>query len=226
VFGLFKKRAKPNFLEVREVLFGDVPLSEWKPRDSAPDTEEPWSLFAVARAALDRRDKTAAVMALRKVAETPALETRQYLQAWYFLRELGVHPNPDRAKQVLGVVLEVHLRDGLDTLAAYQDSSARYINHGGRLVVWEAADSEIGALIVDLLREGQRVADMIGPWEGPRRPAPPRNHVRLNMLTESGLLFGEGPLAVLGDDPMGGPVIAAGTALMSALIARAEQTRV
>jgi hypothetical protein len=92
------------------------------------------------------------------------------------------------------------------------------------LIVWETPGDAIGNLIDNLLRTGQRVADAIGPWEEPRRPPPPTGHVRLNMLTPSGLHFGEGPLDALSVDPMGGPLIAAGTSLMKALIARAETT--
>jgi hypothetical protein len=42
------------------------------------------------------------------------------------------------------------------------------------------------------------------------------------MLTAAGLHFGEGPFDALSEDPMGGAVIAAGTELMQALIARVE----
>jgi len=225
MFGLFKKKTpKPEFSEIRELLFADVPLSDWKPRDATPDAAGPWNDFEAARLALGRGDTVSAVAALRRVVEVADVETRQSLQAWHCLRQLGVKPELNQGKRVLGVVLEVHLDDGLDTLAAYEDGSARYINHGGRAIVWEAKDERVSSLIASLLGEGQRVADVIGPWEEPRRPAPPRRHVRINMLTPSGLHFGEGPLSVLSADPMGGPVITAGTVLMQALIERAERT--
>jgi hypothetical protein len=222
MFGFLKKPAKPDFSELRELLFGDVPLSDWKPRDGAPQPGAPWSGFEMARSAKASGDSAGCVAALRSVLVTPNLETRHCLQAWHFLRQLGIRPETGDAKRVLGVVLEVHLKAGLDTLAAYADGGARYINHGGHLVVWEAVDSTISKLIDDLLSEAQRVADMIGPWEEPRRGPPPKGHVRLNMLTASGLHFGEGPFASLSEDPMRGPLIAAGTRLMTALISRAE----
>ncbi len=202
-------------------MFGDVPLSNWKPRDSPDRGAAPWIHFESARNALDHGNRAGAVSALRKVVDAPNLESRQYLQAWHALRSLGIQCEPGSAKQVLGVILEVHLKEGLDTLAAYADASARYINHGGRLIVWETADSEISRLISNLLHQGQRVADAIGPWTDPRRPSPPKNHVRINMLAPSGLHFGEGAFAGLSSDSMGGPVIAAGTLLMKALIERA-----
>lgn len=204
------------------MLFGDVPLSDWKATDAPARTLVPWSCFETARTNVERQDQPGAIAALREVVETPNLETRQYLQAWHALRELGIQPEPHRAKQVMGAVLEVGLEGGLDTLAAYSDSTARYISHGGRTIVWDAVDEEITDLIGELLRAGQAIADNTSPWPGVRRPAPPENHVRLNMLTPSGLHFGEGPFVALAADPIGGPVIAAGTALMEALINRTD----
>ena len=118
----------------------------------------------------------------------------------------------------MGVVLEVHLNDGLDTLAAYSDHTARYINHGGKLIVWESPENNMNSHIDLLLDSGQRIAEVIGPWQEKRRAPPPQGHVRINMLTASGLHFGEGPLGSLSSDPMGGPAIAAGIQLMNALI--------
>jgi hypothetical protein len=186
--------------------------------------------FEAARGALAGNDVARAVAALRRIVETPQLESRQYLQAWHALRQLGVQPQLEHeAKRVLGVVLEVHLDAGLDTLAAYADGTARYLNHGGRLIVWDTPDPPpdppIAVLIADLIQAGQRVAEVIGPSREPRRAPPPKRHVRMNLLTCSGLHFGEGPFAALSADPMGGPVVAAGALLMKSLIDRAETPR-
>lgn len=224
MFGLFKKPSNTDFSEIRELLFADAAMAAWRPRDSRSETAEPWASFAVARAALEIGDAGKAVSVLRSIAASNQLESRQYLQACHFLRQLGIQPAPERAKRVIGVVLEVQMRTGLDTLAAYADHTARYINHGGKLIVWEAAGADMDHRIDALLTEGQRVANAIGPWEEPRRGAPPKGHVRLNMLTPSGLHFGEGPFEILSNDPMGGPVISAGTELMQALIAHAQPT--
>src|SRR5439155_17565628 len=164
MFGMFKKRAKPDFAEIRELLFADIPLSDWKPRDGKSDVAEPWSSFESARVAVARGDSRGAVNVLRSVVDARGLESRQYLQAWHFLRTLGVQPPPDVAKRVHGVVLEVHLSEGLDTLAAYADHAARYVNHGGKLIVWEISEDRMDSAIDELLHAGQRVADAIGPW--------------------------------------------------------------
>jgi hypothetical protein len=223
MFEWVKKTAPADFSDFRELFFGDVPLSDWKPQDASAQTQEPWLAFQAARDALAGNDVNRAVAALRRIVDTPSLESRQYLEAWHALRQLGIQPQRENeAKCVLGVVLEVHLDDGLDTLAAYADGTARYINHGGRVIIWENSDTGVAGLVDDLLRAGQRVAELIGPWEEPRRAPPPKRHVRINMLTASGLHFGEGPLTALSADSMAGPVIAAGTVLMKSLIDRAQ----
>jgi hypothetical protein len=224
MFGIFKKKTKPDFGEIRELLFGDVPLSEWRSRDQSGDSLEPWSGFASVRLALEKSQPAAAIDILRELLSRPNLESRQYLQIWHFLRQLGLQPNGVEASRVHGVVLEVHLPGGLDTLATYADRSARYINHGGRLIVWETRDESIDRLIDKVVQVGQLVAEAIGPWKEARRPAPARGHARLNMLTPSGLHFGEGPFEALSQDPMGGLMIAAGAELMQALIARVGAT--
>ncbi|MDM7916588.1 MAG: hypothetical protein ACE15D_13555 [Candidatus Eisenbacteria bacterium] len=211
--------------DLRDMLFADVPLAEWTPSDevvAAAAGSEAWRGFEDARGALARGDRNEAVRLLREIAGRSDLESRQTLQAWHFMREMGVEPGPGEGKRVRGVVLEVHLPEGLDTLAAYADRTARFLHHGGAVILWEAAgsDATIDGLIDALIEEGQRVADVIGPWAGARRGAPPAGSARINMLTASGLHFGEAPLDVLSKDPMGGPVIAAGTRLMRALIER------
>jgi hypothetical protein len=218
LFNFFKKKAppKPAFDEIRDVLFGDAPLELWGA--SQPGFEQ-------ARAAQARRDRAATIAALQSVNQTQGLEARQYLQAWHFLRELGVKPDAAQAKEVLGVVLEVHLGAGLDTLAAYADHSARYINQSGKLIVWEADEPQMSTLIDALLEAGQHIAEVIGPSKEPRRGPPPKGHVRLNMLTRSGLHFGEGPFSEFSKDPMAAPTINAGTSLLTALVTRAGQAK-
>lgn len=82
MFGMFRKRAKPDFAEIRDLLFGDVPLSDWKPRDGKSDKAEPWSSSESARVAVARRDSRGAVNVLRSVVDARGLESRQYLQVW------------------------------------------------------------------------------------------------------------------------------------------------
>jgi hypothetical protein len=49
--------------------------------------------------------------------------------------------------------------------------------------------------------------------------------VRINLLTPSGLHFGQGAFEVLASDPMGGPVIGSATRLMQELIAKSQERK-
>jgi hypothetical protein len=212
-----KKESAPN--AIRETLFGDMPLDQW-PRDGVSSGSFPWSAFASARSHLSAGRPGDAVAGWRQILQHPGLEPRQYLQAWHFLRQHGEQPSPDIAKQVLGVVVEVGMPEGLDLLAAYPDHSARYYNYSGAGVVWEHPDTSLDAQIDQLLAAASQVAAKIGPWEQARPAPPPRGHVRLSFLTPSGLHFGQGPMDALSRDPLGGRVIQSATVLMKGLIAK------
>lgn len=201
--------------DIRDTLFGDAPLDQWVGDESSG---EPWTLFARAKAALDAGNQGGAVSALRSVLAAQDLEPRHYAQAWHFLAGLGVHPPASRARELLGVVIEAALDDGLDLLACYPDHSARYYNFSGAAIVWEHPDDSLNGEIDALLAAATDVLARIGPWEGERPPAPPAGQVRINMLTPSGLHFGQGPFQALASDALGGPVLQAGLALMKALI--------
>ena len=155
----------------------------------------------------------------------PDLESWHYLQVWHFLRQAGIHPEADIAKDVYGVVVEVGFGRSLDIVAAYADGRARYYNHSGAAMVWESPDDSLRPLTDSVLRAGKVVADRIGPWEGARPPAPPRGHARISMLTPSGVHFGQAPFDVLSRDPLAGPVISASVALMQALIDKVNEAK-
>jgi hypothetical protein len=230
MFGLFKKKKPqpPLVSPIYDVLFGDVPLERWKPADEGSAVGPgPWQLFDEVRAALSGKDKRRAQQLLMQLLADPALETRQHLQAWNVLRELGVQPEAAEAKQVLGVVLEVALEQGQgnDTLAAYRDHRARFISHSGKLIVWDSRDPQVEAQIEQLLNAGQQVAEKIGPWTEPRCVPPSNGNVRVSLLTPSGLRCGEGPFKSLARDRMAGPVITLGAKLMGGLIGRASQAQ-
>src|SRR5262245_3410336 len=68
-----------TFADVRELLYGDAPLSRLTGSGSdAP----PWTLFRRAADCLDRGDTTGAEQALDEVLSLPDAESRVYLQAW------------------------------------------------------------------------------------------------------------------------------------------------
>jgi hypothetical protein len=207
---------------IRDILFGDLPFSQWPDDASTSVDGEPWHSFISARNQLDSGNQESARAKLRQILQTPDLESRHYLQAWHFLRQLGQAPADGDGKHLYGVVVEVALEDGLDIVAAYADHTARYLNFSGAAIVWERPDESLDAAIDSLLAAGRMVAAQIGPHEGPRPPAPPSGQVRISMLVPSGLHFGQGPFEALSGDPLGGPVIAAAMQLMQSLITRTE----
>jgi hypothetical protein len=205
---------------LRETFFGDVPLSTW----AADKEAEPWTAFATAARCLERGDRDGAVQTLQAIIRRTGLESRHYLEAWHALRQAGVSPSPEEAKRVYGVVVDVPMKSGFDTLAAYEDRSARYLNFSGAAIIWDAPDSRMDHHVRELLAAGQALAQRIGPWEDTRPPLPPRQ-ARISLLTPSGLHFGQGPFEALAQDAMAGPVIAAATGLMQALIQVAGASR-
>lgn len=212
-----KKKAAPD--SIRETLFGDMPLDQW-PRSDVSSESFPLSAFVSARSHLAAGRQSDAVACWRQILERLGLEPRHYLQAWLFLRQHRQRPPPDVAKQIFGVVVEVGMPEGLDVLATYADHSARYYNYSGAGVVWEHPDTSLDAAIDQLLEASKQVVAQIGPWEESRPGPPPRDSARLSFLTPSGLHFGQGPMAALSRDPMGGRVLQLATDLMRALIAK------
>ena len=179
---------------------------------------EPWVSFRRAKERLDSGDIDSATAVFQNILGMPQLESRQYLQAYRFLRELNVSPPKDNEKDVLGVVVEVGMPKGLDLLAAYADHHARYYNFGGAAVIWERPNDLLDASIDELLLEAKTVAQVIGVWYGDRPLAPQKGIARINLLTPSGLHFGQGPLDVLSKDRLGGPVLASAFRLMQKLM--------
>ena len=121
--------------------------------------------------------------------------------------------------------MDVGFDAGIDTLAGYEDGTARYLNQGGGGIVWETADESIGASIKGLLQAGQAVAERSGPLDGPRPAAPPSGGATIWLLTDGGIHLGSGLFGALAADPLGGPVIAAATELMRLLIERSATER-
>jgi hypothetical protein len=217
LFDWRKEKPKPPTTEIRETLFGDMPLSRWA-SFSTQTTSEPWASFERLRHFIESGDTQSATATLQGILEIPGLESRHYLQAYHFLDELGVTPIQELSKNVLGVVVEVGMKGGPDLIAGYTDHHARYYNYSGAGVVWERPNDTLDTTIDELLRVGSAVAEVIGPWEETRPPAPTNGRARLNLLTPSGLHFGEGPLDTLANDNLGGPVIASAFRLMQELI--------
>jgi hypothetical protein len=215
MFNWINKKNKNNSSIIRDTLFGDMPISAWNGNNSS---DEPWVSFQEAEKYLEADNTQMATQILRKIIETPNLESRHYIQSWHFLRSLGVNPPDDKAKEVYGVIVEVTMNQGVDIVAAYADHTARYFNYSGAAVIWEHPDDSLKEEIKNLLDTGKNIIQNIGPWEKERPGEPPKGQARVSMLTPSGLHFGQAPLHALANDEMGGPIIKAALNLMQALI--------
>lgn len=151
---------------------------------------------------------------LRELANTGSIESRLRILAF---NELKQHHALPKKKQLLGIIVEVSLEQGLDTLAVYRDLSTRYINQSGKLFIWETPKPGIEVKIQKLFQETQPIIEKIGPWGKPRLPPPPTGQVRLTFLVSDGLYFGQGTMRELSRSPLAGPVVTAATELLFAL---------
>lgn len=204
---------------LRSTLFGLVPLDAWPVGDE--ETGEPWDGFVRARNHLADGDQDLAIREWSRIAMATDMtggESRQTLQAWQFLRSVGIVPDASIAGEVLGVVVEVTVEGAHDVLAAYSDGSVRYLNHAGGATILDDVPPEVVEPAAALLAAGQVLADQIGPWTEPQLPDLPVGQMRLTMLTRGGPRFGQGADDVLGNEPMAGPLLAAATELLVVVV--------
>ena len=134
--------------EIRELLFADLPpLTAMETFAAVADLRD------MAQATAREDEPTASEILARIVDGTT--ESRVRLQAWSLARRVGIEPPSDDARRVRGVVVDVGFDAGIDTLAGYEDGTARYLNQGGGGIVWETADETVGATIKSLLQAGR-----------------------------------------------------------------------
>jgi len=204
---------------LRDLLFAD--LSPARAREVYARGGEATRFLVDLAAAAEAGDAPAALRALAG-APLPQRETRLYLQAWSLARLAGVDPG-GQSGDALGVVVDMHTDDGLDTLAGFADGSARYLNFSGNGVVWEVPDAEVGLRVASLLERGAEVVRVTGPLEGSRPGPPGHGGAMITVLTPGGLHVGAGSVYALSNDSRGGPVIAAGSELLALLVERATR---
>jgi hypothetical protein len=155
------------------------------------------------------------IAALETLASDTSAEGRVRFLAFSRLREQG---KIVQSKILLGVIIEVPLRGGLDTLAAFSEGGVRYINQSGKLVVIEGVDTFL-PMVKKLFSASEPVVSKIGPWDKPRLAPPKKGNIRLTFLVSDGLYFGEGPMSVMQRDAMAGPIINQATELLQAVVA-------
>lgn len=168
-------------------------------------------------------DEAATRDALLAIARDRDVDARLRLLAYHRLRTSG-EKFPE--KDLLGVVVEVGMENGLDALGVYPDGVARYINYSESMVIWDAPDQVSKEIAAQLMNDSLRIVQQIGPWEGPRKAPPPKGNVRISFLVSDGLYFGEGPINVLFNDPMGGPALQSATAMMQYITDKAGKQQI
>ncbi|MEP7166260.1 MAG: hypothetical protein ABI741_16275 [Ferruginibacter sp.] len=207
-----------NDRTIRDTLFGDQPLEQWA---GAESEDLPWNLFKDAKRCVDKGKNNQAIEMLKKITTLPGLESRHYLQAYFFLNELGSFPEADI--ELFAVVVEVAMDEGLDLLAIYADHSARYYHASGAGVIWDVPDITIGSKIDHILSLGNGIIEQIGPWKAERPAAPVNGRARLNLLTSKGLHFGEADQNVLFQDPLSSKIMYAMLDMMETLVNKAKK---
>lgn len=117
---------------------------------------------------------------LAEIADDGAVEARLRVLAFRRLRELAAR-TPAGAPPLLGVVVEIGLDGGLDTLAAYADGGVRYLNQGGGMTIAEIPEL-VAAPVAALLAAGRLLLPAIAESADPRGQPPTLGRARLTLL--------------------------------------------
>ena len=155
LMSLFSKAQAPKLGSendpIRQLLFASQPMKEVVPFVKLEEGPGPFRTYVEAAKLADAGKKEEARSRLHEILALPQLETRVQLLVWSALRELGEQPDAKSGTEVLGVVIEVPMQTGYDTLAAYQDGSARYLNFSGAAIFWDTRDTTIKSLCHNLI---------------------------------------------------------------------------
>ena len=90
MFNWLKNKPGERRREIRDTLFGDMPLESVIGVPNETLAAEPWASFVQAKQFMDSGDTRNAAAAVQRVLEMPQLESRHYLQAYLVLRTLAV----------------------------------------------------------------------------------------------------------------------------------------
>ncbi len=177
----------PALADMRAKDYGHAlaTLRAIKGRPASDDDLPYWlTLAAAQRGAGNAEEAKAAARHLLSSSET-----RSRIQAWTALRELGESPPAKQADEVLGVVVEISLNEGVVIIAGYSDGAARYFfSRGGGVIgdnLPEAAKQAAKALTQTAAPLARTMA------AGVRQALPARTHVRVSLLTPSGIRVAE-----------------------------------
>jgi hypothetical protein len=164
--------------------------------------------------------ETSSVIELQKITDDINSDPR--IKVFACNKQIADGHTPTK-KELFAVIVEIGLNEGLDVLASFNNGTARYINHSGKLLVWEiTTDETANRLMNDLFVNSSNIVKQIGPWNKPRRPPPETGNTRITFLMSDGLYFGEALTGILFNDLMAAPALASATALLKYLTEKVE----
>jgi hypothetical protein len=202
-----------------ELLFADQTVDDVLTsvdKETAPDGA--WMVLSKAAEHMRQAEVGRAAEVLLEVAGNPNMETRILLWSWAALRRLGVHPKSYEADDIKGVVIQVPMRSGVDVLAAYADGTVRYVNHSGKVIVWDITEVTITGIIRKLL---ESCKGLFGVAVAASANHSVKDLIRVTLLTFNGNRFAEASMQSLASSPIN-QVLGVGAELIANLIKRSE----
>jgi len=139
---------KPVRNPIKDTLYGNLPLDQW-PAPGNDLTVSPWAEFDAARNHITVGQTDQAIEIWQTLIATQGLEALHYLQAWHFLRQHGVEPSEEEAKNPYGVISEQGKSGVL--VALYLDGQARLYSDDGQSIVWAHPDASLDPMIESIL---------------------------------------------------------------------------
>lgn len=185
------------------------------------DDAEPFRAAAEGRrAALFDAPPDAARLA--EIAADETVEARLRVIAFRRLSEAR-GGGPPVAAPLLGVIVEIGLAGGLDTLAAYADRGVRYLNQGGGMTIAEVPEL-VAAPVAALLAAGRAMLPTIAEPTAQRLPPPTIGRARVTLLLGDRQHVTEDQYSALEHDEHAGPVLRAALTLLVRLVAMHESS--
>lgn len=177
-----------NIESFKELLFADQSLEEQATNykiESTPSKDNYTHYFALALDNIRKSKAEEAKKNLKYVLSNSTLESRVHLWAWKALRRLGEKPSANEGRETRGVVIEVPMDDGYDTLAVYPDGQVRYINYTGKIAVWDAPDDRFKSAIKNILQTAQQFVNKTSVLE--KHKPVKFGFVQISILTFNGI---------------------------------------
>jgi hypothetical protein len=151
------------------------------------------------------------------IAQQNDLPARLRILAFNYLAKKGKAP---QSKELLGVILEAGVDDGLETLAAYTDYQVDYIDSHGDMRHWETAEMGLRQRMVSYFISAAALVEQLRPSDKPRFPPTFAGMARITLLVSDGRYFGQGPSNNLTKDELSGPIIRQANNLLANLMAK------